>query len=246
MRTGCTKISWNADWLSLNHRNSTEGLCFEELNADWIEPESPGYCLVVWLPEQTDWAAGTRTKNPNWRILFWRAGCWLDRTGISWILIGVFWISAKTAGQLEPDSGSRTEGFVLKSWMLIGQNWNLLDSDWCILNFSTDCPGSWNQTQEPELENFVLKSWMLIGQNRNLLDSDWCILNFSTDCLASWNQTQESGLKDLFWRAGWLLDRTGISWILIGVFWISAQTAWAAGTKLRNQGWRIQQWRTGA
>jgi hypothetical protein len=47
--------------------------------------------------------------------------------------------------------------------MLIGQNRNLLDTDWCILNFSTDCLGGWNQTYEPELEDFILKSWMLIG-----------------------------------------------------------------------------------
>jgi hypothetical protein len=67
----------NVDWLSLisgktatetrprNHGISTEGLCFEELDADWKEPESPGYCLVVFIQEQTAWAAGTRLRNPD-------------------------------------------------------------------------------------------------------------------------------------------------------------------------------------
>jgi hypothetical protein len=49
-----------------------------------------------------------------------------------------------------PESG--LEDFVLKSWILIGQNRNILDTDWYILNFSTDCLGSWNQTQESGLD----------------------------------------------------------------------------------------------
>jgi hypothetical protein len=64
-------------------------------------------------------------------------------------------------GQLEPDSGSRIEGFVFKSWMVIGQKRNLLDSDRYILNFSTDCLDSWNQTQESGLEDPAMKNWSL-------------------------------------------------------------------------------------
>jgi hypothetical protein len=53
----------------------------------------------------------------------------------------------KLPEQPKPELGNRgsvLKDYVLKSWMLIGENRNLLDTDWCILNFSTDCLGSWN------------------------------------------------------------------------------------------------------
>jgi hypothetical protein len=78
-----------------------------------------------------------------------------------------FEFQQRLPGQLEPDSGSRTEGFVFKSWMLIGQNQNLLDTDWCILNFSTDCLGSWKQTLEPD--------WRILFYQ---LDTDWTELEY--------------------------------------------------------------------
>ncbi len=157
------------------------------LEADW--------CILNF---RTDcWAAGSRLRNQDWRILFWRAGFWLDRTGISWILIGIFWISAQTAWV----AGTRLRN---QDWMLIGQNQNLLDTDWCILNFNR-LPGQLEPDSRIRTEGFAFKSWILIGKNRNLLDTDWCILNFSTGCLGSWTR-----LRNQDWRICFK------SWMLIG------------------------------
>ncbi len=132
------------------------------------------------LVDKADYGIGLSYRPASLCSLFWRAGCWTEPESPGYWLV-CFEFQHRLPGQLEPDPGT--------GW-----------------------------------KDFVFKSWMLIGQNRNLLDTDWCILNFSTDCLGSWNQTQESGLKDfVFWRAGCWLDRIRISWILIGVFWISGQ-----------------------
>ncbi len=116
----------------------------------WLDRTGISWILigVFWISAQPAWAAGTRLGNQDLVFKSWMR---LDRSGISWILIGVFWISAQTALA----AGTK---LMNQYWMLIGQNRNLLVTDWCILNFSTDCLGSWNQTQESGLKDLFLRA----------------------------------------------------------------------------------------